>query len=159
MKIEFQIEKSFRGLIDQAALKKAVKQTCQVGASRPAVALSLVITDEATIKELNHQYRGLESATDVLSFPTAPDLDEADLWPAEEAGYLGDIIISYPVAARQAQTVGHTAQEELMLLTVHGTLHLLGFDHDTPTTKATMWQAQQQVMAALGLAHVQPTEQ
>jgi probable rRNA maturation factor len=73
-------------------------------------------------------------------------------------GYLGEIVIAYPVAQAQAQAAGHTVQAEITLLAVHGLLHLFGFDHDTPENKKKMWAAQHQVMAGLGLAHVQPTE-
>ena len=63
-----------------------------------------------------------------------------------------------PVAEKQAVVGGHAVLEEVLLLTVHGTLHLLGFDHNTQVNKEKMWAAQGQVMAELGLAHVLPTE-
>ena len=72
--------------------------------------------------------------------------------------YLGDIVIAYPVAEAQALAATHTPSEEVVLLTVHGLLHLLGFDHDTPEHKAAMWAAQADIMSRLDLDHVQPTE-
>jgi probable rRNA maturation factor len=115
------------------------------------------MTDKATLQQLNQQYRGLNVPTDVLSFENVPDPD----FPAMDEdllGYLGEIVIAYPVAQAQALAAGHTVQAEITLLAVHGLLHLLGFDHDTPQSKNKMWAAQHQVMAELGLAHVQPTE-
>ena len=73
-----------------------------------------------------------------------------DIW-----GILSSLILS--PRPRLSQRVMSPLQE-LVLLTVHGTLHLLGFDHDTPTRKGEMWHTQQQIMAELNLAHVQPTE-
>ncbi|RME82331.1 MAG: rRNA maturation RNase YbeY, partial [Caldilineae bacterium] len=72
---------------------------------------------------------------------------------------LGDIVIAAPTAARQAHAAGHTPAEEICLLAVHGILHLLGYDHDTPARKEAMWQKQAQILAANGLAHVKPTEE
>lgn len=121
-----------------------------------ANALAVVITDSETIQELNRQYRGIAAPTDVLSFENTLDPDFPELDPAAD-GYLGDIIIAYPVAQAQALATGHTPQDEIILLAVHGLLHLLGFDHDTPENKEAMWNIQQQVMTELKLAHIQPT--
>ena len=86
--------------------------------------------------------------TDVLSFPS----DEVD--PETGSQYLGDIIISIPRAAQQAQVGGHSLEAEVQLLVVHGTLHLLGHDHAEAEEKARMWAAQAEVMGRLGLSHV-----
>jgi probable rRNA maturation factor len=109
------------------------------------------------VQQLNAQYRGIDAPTDVLSFENTPDPDFPEL-DETEAGHLGDIIIAYPVAEAQAMAAGHTAQQEVILLAVHGLLHLLGFDHDTSENKEKMWQTQRQIMVELGLEHVQPTE-
>jgi probable rRNA maturation factor len=157
-----QIDEQFQADIDTSQLDNAVKTvinwvkpTSNLAASAHTV--NLVITDNETIQLLNHQYRAINSPTDVLSFENLSDPDFPEVDPAL-AGHLGDIIMAYPVAQSQAQAAGHTLQEEIILLTVHGMLHLLGFDHDTPPHKADMWQIQQQIMIGLGMAHVQPTE-
>jgi probable rRNA maturation factor len=75
-----------------------------------------------------------------------------------QANYLGDIIISLPYAARQAAAAGHKTESELQLLAVHGTLHLLGYDHAIPEEKAAMWDAQTAALTQLGLGHINPTE-
>lgn len=113
----------------------------------------LSFTDEAEIQALNLEHRGIDAPTDVLSFA----LDEGFDMPlppealAELGHELGDVVISVPVARRQAEARGHSLEAELALLTIHGLLHLLGEDHDTPERKATMWARQGAALAALGL--------
>jgi probable rRNA maturation factor len=69
----------------------------------------------------------------------------------DEPVYLGDLVIAYPYAQAQAQREGHDMMHSLLLLVVHGTLHLLGYDHDTVSNRAAMWAAQDRVLAALGV--------
>jgi probable rRNA maturation factor len=90
----------------------------------------------------------VDAPTDVLSFPAS----ESD--PETGTPYLGDILISIPRATIQAQVAGHAVEEEVQLLVVHGTLHLLGHDHAEAEEKARMWKAQAEVMSRLGLSHV-----
>jgi len=107
------------------------------------VELSIVIEDDDYIRQLNKDYRGFDSATDVLSFPS----DEFD--PDSNSQYIGDIIISFPMAQKQAQASGHPVQNEITLLAVHGILHLLGHDHETLQEKVIMWQAQSEILNTL----------
>lgn len=104
--------------------------------------LSLLLTDDEQLQELNLQYRGYDEPTDVLSFPDGTELPEEGL-------YLGDIAISVPYAQRQADKQGHPLLAELRLLTVHGVLHLLGHDHAEPEEEAEMWAAQNEILAGL----------
>ncbi|GAB4415840.1 MAG: hypothetical protein Fur0044_10980 [Anaerolineae bacterium] len=160
MDIFFQIDEPFQALVEPEPLEKAVQLTLRFLGNSYASSINsvtIVITDSDTVQQLNAQYRGIDAPTDVLSFENTPDPDFPEL-DETEAGHLGDIIIAYPVAAAQAAAAGHTAQNEVILLAVHGLLHLLGFDHDTPENKEKMWQTQRQIMVELGLGHVQPTE-
>jgi probable rRNA maturation factor len=84
------------------------------------VELSLVLSDDEFIHQLNREYRGKDRPTDVLSFEQDPD-----------AGVLGDIVISVPTARRQAKAHGHSTANEIEWLFLHGTLHLLGYDDET----------------------------
>ena len=111
--------------------------------------LTIVLTDDDQLRELNREYRDIDAATDVLSFPAT----ETD--PETARRYLGDILISIPRAAKQAQTAGHALEAEVQLLVVHGTLHLLGHDHAKDEEKARMWKAQAEVLKRLGLAHIE----
>lgn len=162
LEIDFQIDKLFQAQVEPEALERALSLTWtgfgNASASQAVdPSLTLVITDNAVMQELNAQYRGIDAPTDVLSFENRPDPEFPELDEAERS-HLGDIVIAYPLAQAQALAAGHPPQAEIILLAVHGLLHLLGFDHDTPEHKQKMWQAQGQIMTELGLARVQPTE-
>jgi probable rRNA maturation factor len=140
--------------VEPDQLERAIRLTLQAHHKTHATTINLTITKNETVQQLNYQYRGIDSPTDVLSFLNIPDLD----FPLLDQNELGDIIIAYHIAESQAITRGYTPMEELVLLAIHGTLHLLGFNHDTPVGKAEMWTVQQEILAELGLGHVQPTE-
>lgn len=108
--------------------------------------LTLVLTDDEQVCELNRLYRGVDAPTDVLAFPAGePDPETGRL-------YLGDVILSLPRAAAQAAAGGHPLEAELQLLVVHGVLHLLGHDHAGDEDKARMWAAQAEVLEHLGIS-------
>lgn len=111
--------------------------------------ITIVLTDDAQLRELNRDYLGLDSPTDVLSFPAS----ETD--PETARRYLGDILISVPRAEEQARAAGHTLEAEAQLLAVHGTLHLLGHDHAEAAEKARMWKAQGEILEKLGLSEIE----
>jgi probable rRNA maturation factor len=110
--------------------------------------LTIVLTDDAQLHELNREYLDVDAPTDVLSFPAS----ETD--PETARRYLGDILISVPRAEAQAQTAGHALEAEAQLLVVHGTLHLLGYDHAEADDKARMWKAQAEVLERLGVSGI-----
>lgn len=115
--------------------------------------LTVVLTDDAQLQRLNREYLGVDAPTDVLSFPAAePD-------PETGVRYLGDILVSAPRAAGQAETAGHPLESEVCLLVVHGVLHLLGHDHAEPEEKSRMWTAQAEILDALGLADLEIREE
>jgi probable rRNA maturation factor len=115
--------------------------------------LSIVLTDNARLHELNLNYLGVDAPTDVLSFPAA----ETD--PETGGRYLGDILISIPRAQAQADAAGHPLESEVQLLVVHGVLHLLGHDHGEPDEKESMWKAQAEILQSLGLGNIQIREE
>ncbi len=111
----------------------------------PMAELCIKAVDEATIAELNEQWMDKEGPTDVLAFP----MDElrpglVDEEPAE--GVLGDLVLCPEIAARQGETVGHGTLAEIELLTVHGILHLLGYDHAEPEEHTEMFGLQDQLL-------------
>ena len=114
--------------------------------------ITIVLTDDAKLHELNRDYLGIDAPTDVLSFPAS----ETD--PETARRYLGDILISIPRAANQARAAGHELEAEAQLLTVHGTLHLLGYDHAGDEEKAHMWKAQGEVLESIGLGNIKIKE-
>jgi probable rRNA maturation factor len=93
----------------------------------------VLIVDDAYIRELNCRYRGIDAPTDVLSFSMSEG-DFADLHP----DVLGDVVISVETARSQAKAAGHSLADELKLLAIHGTLHLLGFEDETASGRARM---------------------
>lgn len=113
----------------------------------PDTMLTLVITNDEQVRQLNVQYRGVDAATDVLSFPAEPLPDEID----EEVPYLGDLIVAYPYTVRHTEESGHAIADELVLLAIHGTLHLLGYDHDNAQHQAKMWAAQSDALKVAGV--------
>jgi probable rRNA maturation factor len=114
--------------------------------------LTIVLTDDNALRDLNLRYAGLDRSTDVLSF------EDGNLDPETDRTYYGDVIISVPAALRQAKTANHSLQEELTLLTVHGMLHLLGYDHAQAPDKERMWTTQTAIFSALGLDIVLPED-
>lgn len=138
-----------------AVLETAVTLTLQSQKIQPPAAVTVLLTDDGRIQQLNRDFLGYDKPTDVLSFPAGEPLPGMEAEPL----YLGDIMVAVPYAGRQAQAAGHDLLAELQLLTVHGTLHLLGFDHAEPEEKQAMWAAQTAVLDQLGLAHITPTEQ
>lgn len=115
--------------------------------------LSIILTNDARLHELNLNYLGVDAPTDVLSFPAS----ETD--PESGARYIGDILISIPRAQAQAEAAGHPLEAEVQLLFVHGILHLLGYDHAEPEEKARMWKAQFEILASLGVGHIEIREE
>ena len=129
--------------------------------------VSLLLTDDAAVRELNRVYRGLDETTDVLSFSpshSGPWMGDADPppelagglgnWPAfvlppEEPPPLGEVIVSYPQARRQAIAAGRPVEWELAWLVVHGVLHLAGYDHLEPGETARMQALEQAALARI----------
>jgi probable rRNA maturation factor len=136
----------------QNLLEDAAKLALQQEAQSLESELSIILTNDARLHELNLNYLGVDAPTDVLSFPAS----ETD--PETGARYLGDILISIPRAQTQADTAGHSLEAEVQLLVVHGVLHLLGYDHAGPEEKSRMWKAQAAILDKLGLSHIQIRE-
>ncbi|MEK7399713.1 MAG: rRNA maturation RNase YbeY [Candidatus Poribacteria bacterium] len=107
--------------------------------------LSILLTDDNEIKELNSAYRNIDEATDVLAFAMREGVDSD---PDDEM--LGDVVISIPTAERQAKVYGNSIEAELALLTVHGVLHLLGYDHAERDEADLMQERQKEIVYSLG---------
>ncbi len=114
--------------------------------------VSLTYTDNAGIREINNEYRGKDTATDVLSFPMF-DTDTEEIYALDGApAVLGDIVISLERAFSQAEEFGHSFEREVAFLCVHSVLHLLGYDHElSEEDDKIMRQKQRDIMRVLGL--------
>lgn len=140
------ILEQFQNKISDQILLSSGETTLLLDGVPDSPSLTLKITDDEEMTELNQRYRGINRTTDVLAF--GADFTDPDL----ESRYLGDVIISFPQAEKQALERGHAVEEELQLLVVHGVLHLLGYDHDAQSGKEAMWAIQSQVLTELGLS-------
>ncbi len=140
--IHVQIDEAFSGDVAAKLLRHAARAALKHEQAASG-SLSIALADDETLRNLNSQFLGHDTPTDVLSFPS--DSDDPDA----EGRYFGDLIISYPRARAQATAGGHSVEAELQLLTVHGVLHLLGHDHADEHQKAAMWQAQAEILTEL----------
>lgn len=111
--------------------------------------ISVTFTDDEKIRELNRRFRGIDRATDVLSFPLFEDGEGLPDMP----DMLGDVVLSLERARAQAQEFGHSFEREVAFLTVHSVLHLLGYDHETSEAdELDMRRRQSEIMDKLGLS-------
>ncbi len=108
--------------------------------------ISVLLTDDESIHVMNRDYRQVDRPTDVLSFPAWEGESLAQIPDA----YLGDIAISVDTAKRQAEEYGHSLSRELSFLSVHGTLHLLGYDHMEENEKERMFALQNEILEQIG---------
>ena len=167
-------------LLDTLDVEKIVRRTLQTVNIEQMVSLTLVVSGDTEIQALNRQYRKQDKPTDVLSFPllaeplvkapadwlwqTPEDTDEVEeaereaeqpamplfITPAELNTNLGDIMISWPTAQRQASEAGHTIADELLFLLCHGVLHLVGYDDQTEAGYTEMIRLQKAILAGIG---------
>ena len=134
-------------------LRRAIEETLAYEQYRNDVQVSVTLTNDEGIHELNARFRGVDAPTDVLSFPLFDYEGETDEPPIDEVeNMLGDIVLNLDRARTQAEEFGHSFEREAAFLTVHSMLHLLGYDHETgEQDEAEMRARQRDVMRAMGL--------
>ena len=143
--IELQAEADATG-IDEIALERLAAHALEAEhVGRPAE-LSILLADDAVVRELNRAYRGADAATDVLSFAQREGDDFAR--PDGAVPHLGDVVISLDTARRQAAAYGQPPQDEVAHLIVHGILHLLGYDHERPDDELAMRAREDAILGA-----------
>ena len=162
-RVDISILKPFKGQLSSLWLRKLVSRAMERAVPENNWQLGIVIADDDTLKRLNRDYRGLDEVTDVLSFSTVhggnwegegePPAQADDgvtfVMPPHEPNHLGEVIISYPQAERQAAPGPSGVEKELALLVAHGVLHLLGFDHADPKEEADMRAKEQEVLSGI----------
>ena len=131
--------------VDETRLLGVARHTLDELGVNPMAELSLLVVDIGYMAELNHRWMDKTGPTDVLAFP----MDELDvdrgpgvIDESAEPALLGDVVLCPAVAERQAKSAGHRTEDELQLLTVHGILHLLGYDHAEPEEEREMFGLQ-----------------
>jgi len=140
---------------------KLIQQVAQLALSREGwslpASLDVLIVSEEEMREINVSRRGIDEATDVLSFPLLELRPEAGLaedffvLPPETEVHLVDIVISFSRVESQADEAGHSRERELAFLTVHAVLHILGYEHDTEDKRRRMRRREEDVLVELGL--------
>lgn len=156
MSVDIQIQSPFEKAIEAELIERAVDAVLAVEKVTDEIDVSVLVADDATLHQLNRDYRGVDAPTDVLSFGDDPSEDDSPATPfvyaPGEPRYLGDIAISYDRVLAQADDYGHSPQRELAYLTAHGVLHLLGYDHERgPEDAAAMRAREEAAMERLGL--------
>lgn len=136
-----------------ALLNQAINKAIRLSEGPEEAEVSLILVDDQRIHALNLEYRGVDRPTDVLSFALQEEVEE-EPEIEEEDEMLGDIVISVERARDQAEEYGHSFEREIVYLAVHGTLHLLGFDHEEEHDKQEMRSKEEEVMAQLRLERV-----
>lgn len=133
-------------------IRKSCTATLKLEQFEDSAEVNVTIVNDEMIREMNNQFRNIDSSTDVLSFPLGEN-GEYDTNPETGAKMLGDIVISIEHALSQAGLYGHGLEREVAFLTVHSMLHLLGYDHEKGgLERAVMREKEEQVLDALGLA-------
>ncbi len=143
----------------ESAIRDAIIKTLEAEKVEQAFDVCAIITDDENIRELNLEHRGIDRATDVLSFPMlelvpGEKIEVSPLEIDEETGtvMLGDIIISAERAKAQAKEYGHSELREVSFLTVHGILHLLGYDHElSEEDEKRHFSRQEEILESMGV--------
>ncbi len=139
MEVSVLFDEGFEDSLPEAWLSEVASGTL-AAENKTGVELSILITGQEMIQELNRRYLREDHPTDVLSFAMLESEDGAEPFPCPADGiqHLGEVIISYPQAERQAAEQGHSPRKETAVLLIHGILHLLGYDHATPEGERAM---------------------
>lgn len=147
LQVEISVESdAWKALPDLAGLTERTIAACQRVSGVPLrddAEVSLLFADDVAVHALNKRFRGVDKATNVLSFPGTGD--------AETADFLGDIAIAFETSAREAADEGKTLSNHVAHLIAHGFLHLLGFDHETDEEAEDMEAMERDILKSLGV--------
>lgn len=139
--------------VDELAISSIAAHVLDAMQINPMAELSILVVDTDAMATLHKQWMDLDGPTDVMAFP----MDTLDDKPGQEAepgpALLGDVILCPTVAAEQAVAAGHSTESELFLLTTHGVLHLLGYDHSDAETEREMFELQTRLVGEWASAH------
>ena len=136
----------------QEAIETVCKKTLEYEGFEYDAEISITITDNERIRQINREFRGIDKATDVLSFPMTDDGADSSFDFDGDALMLGDIVISAERAKEQAVLYGHSFLREMAFLTVHSMLHLLGYDHvGSKEEEKLMFSKQEEILKSCGI--------
>jgi probable rRNA maturation factor len=152
VQINLTVHKTYAGQVNSGLLERAARAALEAARVSGAVELDILVTSDSKVKTLNSTYRGIDEVTDVLAF----GLSEGKAFPSPD-GVLrpGEVVLAYPRCVKQASEYGHSVEQEAALLTIHGTLHLLGYDHEASLEEARrMRKAEKVALLAMGLPNI-----
>ena len=149
--IDVHVFPPFRAAVKAPWLRKVAAEALAAADPDGSGGVSIALADDETLHSLNERFRGFDEVTDVLSFKGESGGGGSDtpFPPAPDGGAtIGEVVLSYPIAVRQADEHNVSTEQELALLVVHGVLHLLGHDHEEPGDEARMKQLERQALAS-----------
>ena len=147
------IDPPYRRKLSARWLRNVIAETLESQGFSGDIEAGVLVTGDDVVADLNQRYRGIRGTTDVLSFSMNGEDAEGNGFvnPPDGAYNLGEVIISYPQAARQASEHGHETREEVAFLAVHGVLHLMGYDHEEEAEAEAMREQEALALARLGI--------
>ena len=150
MEINVLIDPEFKNLLLTGWLKKVIKATLAREGMSGNIELGLFVSGQGKIRELNQKYRNEDEPTDVLAFATEKEMGFLPfIEPPDGVRHLGEVTVSYPQAVIQAGEHHHSVEKEIAILTIHGVLHLLGYDHDEPENGKKMKAKEKEILEGL----------
>jgi probable rRNA maturation factor len=145
--VEFSVEDGIAAAWDEERITALIDGIVNRELPGTEYILAVHLVGEESIQALNAEHRGIDAATDVLSFP----LHEPDfVLPPDEPAHLGDVVVSYTRAVAQAEEYGHSVEREVAYLVAHGVLHVLGYDHEAESDRLRMRQKEEEALQPLG---------
>lgn len=153
LEIDFIDEINGDGKAAEQLIQKLLSFAAEAEGLEEGTELSVTFLDDQAIQQINHDYRGKDQPTDVISFALEEEVEgEGAIFGADDMPrHLGDLLISVETAQRQAQEYGHSVERELGFLALHGFLHLLGYDHMTENDEKKMFGRQDEILQSFGL--------
>ncbi|WLR43982.1 rRNA maturation RNase YbeY [Bacillus carboniphilus] len=137
--------------IQKEKIEKLLQNTAEIEEIEKGAEVSVTFVNNESIRQINREYRDKDQETDVISFALEEHAeDEINIKGEHLPRVLGDIIVSYPKAVEQAEQYGHSLMREILFLTVHGFLHLLGYDHMTEEDEKEMFNKQKEILDRYG---------
>ncbi|MBE9477989.1 MAG: rRNA maturation RNase YbeY [Chloroflexi bacterium] len=150
VEINVLVDEGFAGCPDVSWLQGVAERVLAAQGVGSQSELGLVITGQERIQELNRSYLGKDRPTDVIAFHMLPAEEEAPfVQPPDGVLHLGEVVISYPQAVVQAEQQGHSIRKEIAILTIHGILHLLGYQDEEPELRRRMAAREAEVLGLI----------
>ncbi len=157
MEINVLIEEDYGGYLEVSWLQSVAEQALVAQDANSRLELSLVITNQERVQQLNRSYLGRDEPTDVLAFSMLPEplatgesgASSPFVQPPDGVLHLGEVIISYPQAVIQAEEHQHSIKKEIAILIIHGVLHLLGYEHNKPELERQMKTREEEILSGI----------